>query len=102
MARPLNPITFLPNSSISSKGGAEGVRSPSVSGEDGLAKPEWALHESDSSESEKEEEESESLESEVSGPLLLASMSNGLESSDSASDESESSDSVSDGSDPDD
>jgi hypothetical protein len=49
-----------------------------------------------------EEEESESLESEVSGPLLLASMSNGLESSDSASDESESSDSVSDGSDPDD
>jgi hypothetical protein len=38
----------------------------------------------------------------VSGPLLLASMSNGLESSDSASDESESSDSVSNDSDSDD
>jgi hypothetical protein len=61
LARPLNPITFLPNSSISSKGGAEGVRSPSVSDEDGFAKPESALHESDSSESEEEEEESESL-----------------------------------------
>ena len=67
----------------------------SVSDEDGFAKPESALHESDSSESD-EEEESEPLESDVSGPLLLASMSNGLESSDSASDESESSDSASD------
>jgi hypothetical protein len=72
-----------------------------VSGEDGFAKPESTLHESDSSKSE-EEEESESLESDVSGPLLLASMSNGLESSDSASNESESSDPVSDDSDPDD
>ncbi len=76
-----------------------------MSDEDGFAKPESALLESDSSESEEAEEAeegSESLESEVSGPLLLASMSNGLESSDSASDESESSDSVSDDSDSDD
>jgi hypothetical protein len=57
LARPLNPITFLPNSSISSKGGAKGVRSPSVSDEDGFAKPESALLESDSSESEEEEAE---------------------------------------------
>ncbi len=57
-----------------------------MSGADGFAKPELTLHESDSSKSE-EEEESESLESDVSGPLLLASMSNGLESSDSASNE---------------
>jgi hypothetical protein len=76
-----------------------------VSDEDGFAKPESALLESDSSESEEEEEEeeeSESLESVVSRPLLLASISNGLESSDSAYDESESSDSASDDSDPDD
>jgi hypothetical protein len=102
LARPLNPITFLPNSSVSSKDGAEGVKFASVSDEDGFAKPESALLESDSSESEEAEEEAESLESEVSGPLLLASMSNGLESSDSASDESESSDSVSEDSDSDD
>jgi hypothetical protein len=95
MARPLNPTTALPIFSISSRGGAEGMISPSLSDEDGFTKPEWALDASDSSESE-EEEESELLESDVSGPLLLASMSNGLESSDSASDESESSDSVPD------
>ena len=68
-----------------------------VSGEDCFAKPESALDESHSSESE-EEEESELLESDVSRPLLLASMSNGAESSDSVSDEPESSDSASDGS----
>jgi hypothetical protein len=37
------------------------VRSPSVSDEDGFAKPESALLESDSSEPEEEEEESELL-----------------------------------------
>jgi hypothetical protein len=95
MARQLNPTTVLLRSSISSRGGAEGMISTSVSDEVGFAKPELALDESDSSESE-EEEESELLESDVSGPLLLAPMSNGLESSDPASDESESSDSVSD------
>jgi hypothetical protein len=68
-------------SSITSRGGAEGVISPLVSEEDGFAKPESALDESHSSESE-EEEESELLESDVSGPLLLASTSNGAESSD--------------------
>ena len=47
-------------------------------------------------------EESESLELEVSGPLLLASMSKGSESLDSDSEESESSDSVPDDSDSDD
>jgi hypothetical protein len=57
LARPLNPVTFLPNSSVSSKDGAEGVKSTSVSDEDGFAKPESALLELDSSES----EESESL-----------------------------------------
>ncbi len=47
-------------------------------------------------------EESESLELEVSGPLLLDSMSKGSDSPDSDSEESESSDSVSDDSDSDD
>jgi hypothetical protein len=97
MARPFSPATALLMSSISSRGGADGVISPSVSDEDGFAKPELALDESHSSESE-EEEESELLESDVRGPLLLISTSNGAESSDSASDGSESSDSVSDGS----
>ncbi len=92
LARPLSPITFLPNSSVSSKDGAEGVKSPSVSDEDGFAKPESALLELDSSES----EELESLELEVSGPLLLDSMSKGSDSPGSGSEESESSDSVSD------
>jgi hypothetical protein len=50
MARPLNPTTALPMSSISSRGGTEGMISPSVSDEDGFAKPELALDESDSSE----------------------------------------------------
>ncbi len=50
--------------------------SPSVSDEDGFAKPVSALDESHSSELE-EEEESELLESDASGPLLLASTSNG-------------------------
>ncbi len=99
LARPLSPITFLPNSSVSSKDGAEGAKSASVSDEDGFAKPESALLESESSESEETEEESESLELEVSGPLLLASMSKGSDSPDSASDESESLDPVSDDSD---
>ncbi len=76
MARPLSPATALQLSSISSKGGAEGVISPSVSDEDGCAKPESVLDESHSSESE-EEEESELLVSDASGPLLLASTSNG-------------------------
>jgi hypothetical protein len=102
LALPLSPITFLPNSSVSSKDGAEGVKSTSVSDEDGFAKPESVLLESDSSESEVAEEESELLELEVSGPLLLASISKGSDSPDSASDESESSDSVSDDSDSDD
>jgi hypothetical protein len=65
---------------ISSRGCAEGVISPSVSDKDGFAKPESALDESHSSESE-EEEKSELLESDVSGSLLLASTSNGAESS---------------------
>jgi hypothetical protein len=86
LARPLSPISFLPNSSVSSKDGAEGVKSASVSDEDGFAKPESALLESESSESEETEEESESLKLEVSGPLLLASMSKGSGSPDSASD----------------
>ena len=47
-------------------------------------------------------EESESLELEVSGPLLLASMSKGSESPDSDSEELESSESASDDSDSDD
>jgi hypothetical protein len=84
-------------SSISSKGGAEGVISPSVSDEDGFAKLESALDESHSSESE-EEEEFELLESDVSRPLLLPSTSNGAGSSDSASDDSEPSVSAFDGS----
>jgi hypothetical protein len=84
--------TFLPNSSVSSKDGAEGVKSTSVSDEDGFAKPGSALLEFDSSES----EESESLELEVRGPLLLDSMLKGSDSPDSDSAESESSDSVSD------
>jgi hypothetical protein len=96
LARPLSPVTFLLNSSISSKDGAEGAKSASVSDEDGFAKPESALLESDSSESEKATEELELLELEVSGPLLLASMSKGSESPYSDSEESESSDSVSD------
>ena len=50
------------------------MKSTSVSDEDGFAKPESALLELDSSES----EESESLELEVSGPLLLDSISKGL------------------------
>jgi hypothetical protein len=102
LARPLSPVTFLPNSSVSSKDGADGVKSASVSDEDGFAKPESVLLESDSSESEEAAEESESLELEVSGPPLLASISKGSESSDSDSEESESSDSVSDDSDSDD
>jgi hypothetical protein len=60
-----------------------------VSDEEGFAKPESALDESHSSES--EEEESELLESDVSGPLLLASTSNGVESYVSASAGSETS-----------
>jgi hypothetical protein len=67
-----------------------------VSDEDGFAKPESALLEPDSSESEETTEESESLELEVSGPLLLASMSKGSEPPDSDSEELESSDSASD------
>ncbi len=89
MARPLSLATTLPIYSISSKSGAEGVTSPSVSDEDGFSKPQSALDESDSSVS--EEEESELLELDVSGPLLLISTSNGAESSVSVSDESESS-----------
>ncbi len=102
LARPLSPVTFLPNSSVSSKDGAEGVKSTSVSDKDGFAKPESALLEPDSSESEEVVEESESLELEVSGPLLLDSMLKGSESPDSDSEESESSDPVSDDSDSDD
>ena len=98
MARPLSPATALPMSSISSRGGAEGVISPLVSGEDCFAKPESALDESHSSES--EEEESELLESDVSGPLPLTSTSSGAESPVSTSDEPESSVSVSDDSEP--
>ncbi len=96
LARPLSPITFLPNSSVSSKDGAEGVKSTSVSDEDGLAKPESALLEPDSPESEELVEESESLELEVSGPPLLDPMSKGSDSPESDSEALESSDSVSD------
>ena len=63
----------------------EGVKSTSVSDEDGFAKPESALLELDSSESEEVVEESESLELEVSGPLLLDSMLKGSDSPDSDS-----------------
>jgi hypothetical protein len=59
LARPLSPVTLLPNSSVSSRDGAEGVKSTSVSDEDGLAKPESALLEPDSPESEEVVEESE-------------------------------------------
>jgi hypothetical protein len=102
LARPLSPVTFPLNSSVSSKDGAEGAKSASVSDEDGFTKPESALLESDSSESEKATVELESLELEVSGPLLLASMLKGSESPDSDSEGSMSSDSVSDDSDSDD
>ena len=91
----ISPVTFLPNSSVSSKDGAEGVKSTSVSDEDGFAKPESALLELDSSES----EESESLELEVSGPLLLDSILKRSDPPDWGSEESESSDPVSDDSD---
>jgi hypothetical protein len=87
LARPFNPVTFLPNSSVSSRDGAEGEKSTSVSGEDGLAKPESALLEPDSSDS----EESLSLVLEVSGPLLLDSILNGSDSPESDSESLESS-----------
>ena len=64
-----------------------------------MAKPESALLEPDSHESEELVEESESLELEVSGPLLLDSMSKGSDSPDPDSEESEFSDSVPDDSD---
>ncbi|MFN9901175.1 MAG: hypothetical protein ACK55Z_20830, partial [bacterium] len=92
LARPLNPVTFLPNSSVSSKDGAEGVKSASVLDEDGFARPESALLELDSSAS----EESASLELEVSGPPLLDSISNGSDSPESDSEALDSSGSVSD------